>query len=266
MPRRFTLDGRRSAGTSGRSTQRPVLSVASVTSSFSVVPSTDIDLTVEERRPRRCRARSSAAAAPTSPAAARRAPSRRRDRVRPRAGKAARASKLRRSTRCRSDRRAARRAGAVTLPAIRPEPSGAMRPLTLRVGAREIDDVEGLDEQRRAVRQDARADPAIAAADCPSVTPRASRMKPTSMFCVASKTLETRRQLVEIEVLDRDLRFELRRVRPLRRRIANIARQHRVAGLDPQTVERHDRAIRKRRRTTPRRAGHREPAGMANED
>ena len=107
------------------------------------------------------------------------------------------------------------------------------------IGSREIDDVEGLDQQRRAVGQDAGGNPprrrALARADAARIQDEADidllgRLEDTGQL----------RQVVEIQALDRDLRLDLAALVGFRRRVADIAGQGRLAGLQPQAVEGQD--------------------------
>ena len=107
------------------------------------------------------------------------------------------------------------------------------------IGSREIDDVEGLDQQRRAVGQDAGGNPprrrALARADAARIQDEADidllgRLEDAGQL----------RQVVEIQALDRDLRLDLAALVGFRRRVADIAGQGRLAGLQPQAVEGQD--------------------------
>ena len=241
VPRRFTLDGLRSNGTSGRSTQRPVFSVAMRTASLSVVPSTVI--TSPSKRPPaavpRAMVRSRSSDEPLSGTARSVTTSRSRSPSRRKGGTSFDTPPIQTLPR-RSTSGAAR--GAVTLPAIRPDPSAAMRPLT-RALAPATSTMSRLSTKSVGPSERMRA----AILPAPRLLPAAhvARIEDEADVDILGRVEDTRylRQLLDIEVCAPRPALRAGRAPRLGGGIARIPGQGRVAGLDADVAEGKHRQV-----------------------
>ena len=154
-------------------------------------PSRELTLSVEDRRPPPCHGLSCAGGFRPCPGAATRSVTTSRSR-------SAIAQEGRNELRQPADPHAAhqihqrRRSFGRHLAGNAPRAVGCDAAADFGVRPCEVDDIERFDEESRPIGQDPRADAPIARTVAGRDPPRASRMKPTSMFCVASNTLETR--------------------------------------------------------------------------